>query len=104
MSSELLNRMIGIGGIVAGLLFAILIIFFTRLIAKKHNGLDERYFYCITRAKAFSWNATTISLALAWILVVMLDGISLSFFIITAVFVIHCLSSIAANLYYSARN
>ncbi|WP_272907686.1 hypothetical protein [Paenibacillus xylanexedens] len=35
MSSELLNRMIGIGGIVAGLLFAILIIFFTRLIAKK---------------------------------------------------------------------
>lgn len=104
MSPELVNRLTGVGGIVVGLLLAVVIMFFTRGISRRQHGLDERYLYCLTKAKAFSWNATTVSLAMAWIIVVTLDGISLSFFIVTALFVIHCLSSLAANLYYSARH
>lgn len=104
MNPELLNRLTGIGGIIVGLLLAVVIMFLARGISRRQHGLDERYLYCLTKAKAFSWNATTVSLALAWIIAVMLDGISLSFFMITGLFVIHCLSSLAANFYYSARN
>ncbi|CAI6080717.1 hypothetical protein PAECIP112173_02979 [Paenibacillus sp. JJ-100] len=104
MSPELVNRLTGIGGIVGGLLLALAIMFLAKGIASKQHSMDERYLYCLTKAKAFSWKATTISLALAWIIAIAVDGISLSFFIITALFVLHNVSYLAANLYYSARN
>lgn len=104
MNPEVMNQMIGVGGIIAGMLAAIITVIVSRSRLKKRYELDERYTYCITKSKAFSWNATTVTLAVAWIVAMVMEGVSLSFFIITGIFVVHCLSSIGANLYYSARN
>lgn len=92
----------------SGLGLGVICIIITFVISKR-NGVkkrlfDERYRKINYQAKAISWNVTFVVLLLAWAVVIVVEGISFSFFLITALYVAHCLSLIFSSLYANRQN
>lgn len=85
--------------------FAFLLILFLvqRRIGKKRHRYDERYNQINNRAKARSWDATLVILLAAWPVVIIFEGISFSFFLLTAIFVLHNVTLIISSAYVSSQ-
>ncbi|AZB42391.1 DUF2178 domain-containing protein [Bacillus sp. FJAT-42376] len=103
MTGTLINNWIALSGLIAGVIFAGTAIVFGKRFSKKKRGLDERYHYLMSNAKAISWNITFAVILIAWALVILFEGISLSFFILSGVYVLHCLSLIVSAAYFSRQ-
>ncbi|WP_077622294.1 hypothetical protein [Sediminibacillus massiliensis] len=104
MSEELLNTLIALSGLVGGGGLAVLIGYFAKKKWKRKHLLDERQEYVSTMAKAAGWNTTLVLIMIAWGLVIIFDGISTTFFIMTGLYVAHCLTLIITSAYYANQN
>lgn len=91
----------GILGLVAAVVICIVVFFINRYIGRKKRLFDERYYLKANRAKARSWDAMVVIYLIAWFVVIIFDGISFSFFLITALYILHNITLIITNIYLS---
>lgn len=69
---------------------AILLIFWR--IGKKKRWFDERYNRIHEKARSYSWVATTVAILIVWMVVTVMEGPGLSFFLLTGLWVVHMVS------------
>ncbi|MFZ7942478.1 DUF2178 domain-containing protein [Neobacillus sp. 19] len=99
-----MDNLVGVSGLLLGVVITIIVhIVVNRVGAKKHM-FDERQKFISTNARAMSWNVTTIVILAAWAVVIIIEGISLSFFIMTGIYVLHCSSLFLTSAYFANRN
>ncbi|WP_231584182.1 DUF2178 domain-containing protein [Domibacillus indicus] len=96
-----MNNLIGLSGLAAGLLIAGIVYLINRRIGRKKRWFDERQKELSRKARAASWNITFGVLIIAWAVVIFVDGISFSFFLMTALYVAHCIGFLFTSIYYS---
>ncbi|WP_196493853.1 DUF3796 domain-containing protein [Ornithinibacillus caprae] len=83
--------------------FLIALFFLQRHLGKKKHRYDERYYQVNNQAKGRTWDIMLVVMLIAWPLVVMFDGISFSFFLLSILYVLHCLIYGVASAYYNGR-
>lgn len=101
MSKEFLENPYGLLGLVGAIVICIIVFLINRNIGRKKRLFDERYYLKANRAKARSWDAMLVIYFIAWFVVIIFDGISFSFFLLTALYVLHNVTLIITNLYFS---
>lgn len=104
MSTSFLENPNGLWGLIVGVVISIIVFFINRYIGRKKRLFDERYYLKTNRAKARSWDAMLIIYIIAWIIVIIFDGISFSFFLLTALYVLHNTTLIITSVYYSGKD
>lgn len=104
MSESFLENPYGILGLVAAVVICIIVFFINRYIGRKKRLFDERYYLKANRAKARSWDAMLVIYFMAWFVVMIFDGISFSFFLLTALYLLHNITLIITNIYLSKEN
>lgn len=82
-------------------MFMLALYFVQRRNSKKKHRYDERYYKVTNRMKARSWDAMLIVYMFAWPIVIIFDGISFSFFLLTILYVVHCISVLITGIYYT---
>ncbi|WP_313893091.1 hypothetical protein [Psychrobacillus sp.] len=75
-----------------------IVFFINRKIGKKKRLFDERYTKINEKARSISWVTTTIVILIVWMIIIFVEGPSLSFFLITAVWVIHMFSYLIGSI------
>ena len=104
LTENLIDSLIALSGLGIGIVGIIAAFFIQKKIGQKKRLFDERQQQITSRAKAFSWNVTMVVILAAWAAVIIVDGISFAFFLMTAVYVLHCLSLVFSTIYYSNQN
>ncbi|MGF2616106.1 DUF2178 domain-containing protein [Rossellomorea vietnamensis] len=104
MTETVKDILIALSGLGIGVIFMIIAGVIQRKVGRKMRVFDERQQQISNQAKAFSWNVTLIVLLIAWAVVIIVDGISFAFFLMAAIYILHCLSLIATTLYYNHQN
>lgn len=89
MNESYLENISGIWGLVLAVIIMAIVYLINRHVGKKKRLFDERYYVKANRAKARSWDTMLIIYLIAWFIVIIFDGISFSFFLITALYVSH---------------
>ena len=86
---DLLSFLIGLplAIVIMGIVFMI-----NRKIGKKKRWFDERYRKVHEKARSISWIATTVVLLVVWMIIIIVEGPGLSFFLMTGIWVIHMTS------------
>jgi TRAP-type C4-dicarboxylate transport system permease large subunit len=79
-------------GLPLGLVIAGIVYYFVWKKGKKERLFDERYKNIHRHARSISWKVMTVAILIAWIIVMIVEGAKLAFFIMTALWVIHMLS------------
>lgn len=103
MSKDFLENPYGVSGLVAAIIIMIIVYIVNHRIGKKKHLFDERYQHTTNRAKARSWDAMIVIYLAAWFVVIIFDGISFSFFLLTALYVLHNISLMVTTLYFNNR-
>lgn len=104
MSESFLENPYGILGLVGAVVICIIVFFINRYIGRKKRLFDERYYLKANRAKARSWDAMLVIYFVAWFVVIIFDGISFSFFLLTGLYLLHNITLIITNIYLSKEN
>ncbi|WP_240508090.1 DUF2178 domain-containing protein [Virgibacillus indicus] len=104
MSEDFLENPYGILGLVIAVIIMIIVYFINLRIGKKKHLFDERYQQTSNRAKARSWDAMLVIYLAAWFVVIIFDGISFSFFLLTALYVLHNMTLMITGLYFSNKD
>lgn len=104
VSESFLENPYGLLGLVIAIVICVIVFLINRKIGQKKRLFDERYYLKANRAKARSWDAMLIVYFIAWFIVIIFDGISFSFFLITALYVLHNATLIITTVYYSKRD
>ena len=63
-----------------------------RKIGKKKRWFDERYNRIHEKARSYSWLATTVTILVVWMIIIVVEGPGLSFFLLTGLWLVHMLS------------
>ncbi|GGB51488.1 DUF2178 domain-containing protein [Virgibacillus dakarensis] len=84
--------------------FLIGLFFFQRHIGKKNYRYDERYYKIQSQAKARSWDAMLVIMLIAWPVVIMFDGIGFSFFLLTAIYLLHNITLMITSAYANSKH
>ncbi|WP_158591796.1 DUF3796 domain-containing protein [Oceanobacillus halophilus] len=100
MSESLLNTLYGLSGVIGAGIVLLIVFFINWRIGKKKHLFDERYQQQTNRAKARSWDAMIVIYMIAWVIVIIFDGISFSFFLLTALLVLHNMTAAITNMYF----
>ncbi|WP_339228858.1 DUF3796 domain-containing protein [Oceanobacillus sp. FSL K6-2867] len=103
MSEDFLANPSGILGLIAAVFVLIIVFFVNRHIGRKKHLFDERYQQTNNRAKARAWDTMIVIYLVAWFIVILFDGIGFSFFLLTALYVLHNVTAIITNFYFSAK-
>lgn len=90
-------------GLPLAIVITIIILFTNRRIGKKKRWFDERYTKIHENARSVSWIVTTITLLVVWMIIIILEGPGLSFFLITGIWVIH-MASYAIGAAVASKN
>lgn len=98
-----LGTIYGISGVLIGALVAGSIFLIQRHYGRKKHLFDERYWEKTNRAKARSWDATLVTLIIAWIVCILYEGIGFSFFLITGIYVLHNSALIFFNVFFASK-
>jgi len=93
-----------LAGLPLGLLVAGGVWLLTRRKMKKERAFDERYWSIQKEARSFSWMATTAAILAAWMIVLIVQGPKLAFFLLTGVWVVHMLSYMIGAVSSASRN
>ncbi|WP_160044530.1 DUF2178 domain-containing protein [Paenibacillus sp. USDA918EY] len=104
MTDQLQNAMIGCAGLLAGVAASLILQLIYRRHGMKKRLFDERQQLITNQAKAAGWNVTTFLLIVAWALIIVFDGISIPFFLMTGVFVLHNVFYLFSSMYHTSRN
>lgn len=87
--------------LVAGWAIVAVILFILRKRGMKKYQYDERYYHINNRIKAKSWDTMLVVFMIAWLVVIVIDGISFSFFLMTAIVIIRSITQVVFGVYYS---
>ncbi|MEC0755950.1 DUF2178 domain-containing protein [Bacillus haynesii] len=104
MTETMTNTLIALAGLGIGVLGIVIVYSVKRRIGKKERLFDERQRKISDQAKAFSWNITMAAILMAWALVIIFQGISFSFFLITGLYILQCLSMLITTVYLAQKN
>ena len=104
MTETMTNILIALAGLGIGVLGIAIVYKVNRRIGKKERLFDERQRKISDQAKAFSWNITMAAILMAWALVIIFQGISFSFFLITGLYILQCLSMLITTVYLAQKN
>jgi hypothetical protein len=91
-------------GLPTGLAIAGVVIYFNWRKGKKERRFDERYTRIHQHARSFSWIVTYFAIIIAWFIVILVEGVSLSFFIVTGLWVAHMISYVIGAAIASRKN
>lgn len=75
-----------------------------RRVGKNKHQYDERYQYETNRAKAKSWDIMFIIMIISIPIVLIMEGVSFSYFFLMTLFFLHVLSMGGSALYYHFKN
>ncbi|WP_047986137.1 DUF3796 domain-containing protein [Ornithinibacillus californiensis] len=89
--------------LIANYLFMLSIFFIQRRIGKKNYRYDERYYQVNNQAKSRTWDIMLVIMLIAWPIVIIFDGISFAFFLLTALYMLHCIIMGFAAAYYQSK-
>lgn len=81
-----------LAGLPLGLVIWGIVHYFMWKKGKKERMFDERYTNLHRHARAISWKVMTVAILIAWIIVMIVEGAKLAFFILSALWMIHMLS------------
>jgi hypothetical protein len=104
LSETLVNGLIGVSGLLAGIVSMLVISYIARRIGDKKRLYDERQQHVSTKSRAAAWNITLFLIMIAWGIVILVDGISFTFFLFTGLHVANCIGLIITSIYYANRN
>lgn len=90
--NEMLNNLVGLGGLVFGVLSGLAAYFFARRNMKKKRQLDERYQNIHVNARSSAWLATSAFIVIAWAVIILVEGASFAFFVMTFLYIAHCVA------------
>ncbi|WJY27697.1 MULTISPECIES: LPXTG cell wall anchor domain-containing protein [Sporosarcina] len=93
-----------LAGLPLGLLIAGAVWLLTRRKLKKERAFDERYRTIHRHARSISWMATTAAVLAAWMIVLIVQGPKLAFFLLTGIWVVHMLSYMIGAAVASSQN
>lgn len=93
-----------LAGLPLGLIIVsiVMFIFFKR--GKRDRIFDERYKRIHQHARSISWVVTTAAILIAWMIVILIEGPSLAFFILTGIWVTHMMSYLIGALIANKNN
>ncbi|WP_158595101.1 DUF3796 domain-containing protein [Oceanobacillus piezotolerans] len=97
------DTLFALSGLIGGVSIAFIARYFSYRVGKKKHLFDERYKSIHHQAKARTYDVTFILLLIAWALVIVVEGISFSFFLITVLYVIVNITYAISAAYYSNR-
>ncbi|MCD2525262.1 DUF2178 domain-containing protein [Bacillus licheniformis] len=104
LTETMTNILIALAGLGIGVLGIAIVYKVNRRIGKKERLFDERQQKISYQAKALSWNITMAAILIAWALVIIFQGISFSFFLITGLYILQCLSMLITTVYLAQKN
>jgi len=87
--------------LIAGWAATAVILFMLRKRGMKRYQYDERYYHITNHIKAKSWDTMLVVLLVAWLIVIVFDGISFSFFLMTGIVAIRSITQLVFSVYYS---
>ncbi|MEN2767731.1 DUF3796 domain-containing protein [Ornithinibacillus xuwenensis] len=90
--------------LIGNYLLMLTIFFVQRYVGKKNHRYDERYYQVNNRAKSRTWDIMLVVMLIAWPIVIMFDGISFSFFLLTALYMLHCIIFGISAAFYGSRD
>ncbi|WP_318616717.1 hypothetical protein [Sporosarcina sp. YIM B06819] len=73
-------------------------------IGKKNRLFDERYRKIHQQARSISWGVTTVAIYIAWMIVMIVEGPRLAFFILAGIWVTHMLSYLIGAVIANSKN
>lgn len=76
-------------GLPLGLMIIAVVLPLQRKRLKKQRALDERYSTIHTQGRSFGWIVTSVAMAVAWLVVLLIEPIGTAFFILTFLWIIH---------------
>ncbi|QFG00124.1 hypothetical protein PB01_15530 [Psychrobacillus glaciei] len=79
-------------GLPLGIITMMIVFFIMRKFGKKKRWFDERYTKMNEKARSISWIFTTFAILIAWMIITVIEGPGLSFFIMTGIWLIHMVS------------
>lgn len=79
----------GFLGLPMGIAIAAVILFFSWRKGRKERRFDERYTSVHQQAKSISWGVTTVAILVGWMIVIIMEGPGLSFFLMSGIWVVH---------------
>ncbi|WP_108306180.1 hypothetical protein [Metalysinibacillus jejuensis] len=91
-------------GLPLALLLMVFIYPLQRRALKKQRALDERYVTIHTQGRSFAWVVTAVAIALAWLVVLLIEPIGTAFFVLTFLWVVHFTSWLIGAAIASKRN
>lgn len=91
-------------GLPLALLIAAIVLPLQRRALKKQRALDERYVTIHTQGRSFAWVVTAVAIALAWLVVLLIEPIGTAFFVLTFLWVVHFTSWLIGAAIASKRN
>lgn len=91
-------------GFPLALVITIVVLYMSWRKGRKERRFDERYKLIHTQAKSISWGVTTATILLGWMIVMIVDGPKLAFFIFMGIWVAHMLSYLIGTAVASAKN
>lgn len=94
----------GLLGLPLGIAISAVVLYFSWRKGKKERRFDERYTTVHQQAKSISWGATTITIFVVWMIVIVVEGPGLTFFLLTGLWVVHMLSYIIGATVASKNN
>jgi len=91
-------------GLPLGLVITGFILYFSWKKGKKERRFDERYVKIHQQARSISWLVTTITILIAWTIVIIIEKPGLAFFMITAIWVVHMFSYLIGAIIATSKN
>ncbi len=86
------------------LIIILIILLVNRKKGKQSRWFDERYRKIHQQARSISWGVTTVAIYIAWMIVMIVEGPRLAFFILTGIWVTHMLSYLIGALIANSKN
>ncbi|MBO0588961.1 hypothetical protein [Sporosarcina sp. E16_8] len=91
-------------GLPLALVIVSIVLLINRKIGKKERLFDERYKRIHQQARSISWGVTAAAILIAWMIVMIVEGPRLAFFILTGIWVTHMMSYLIGAVIASSKN
>ncbi|QUW23451.1 hypothetical protein JSQ81_07985 [Sporosarcina sp. Marseille-Q4063] len=91
-------------GLPLAVVTTLLLFFIMWRIGKKRHWFDERFRTVHGRAMSISWLATTVGILVVWMIIILIEGPGLAFWLITGLWVFHMTTFGIASMIANRKN
>ena len=95
---EFTDLVAGLSGFFVGIITILIIFYFFKKNGKKKRLFDERYHQVQSNARSTAWIISTYCIVIAWIVAIIVEGPSFSFFLITFIYVAHMIAYLIGGI------